>query len=46
MGPLGLGELVGPGDPLRVEHNPTGAQLTSSSPEHDASLVSVPLREQ
>lgn len=46
VGPLGLGELVGPGDPLRVEHNPTGAQLTSSSPEHDASLVSVPLREQ
>lgn len=33
-------------DPLYIEHNPSGAQLTFSSPEHDPSFVSVPLREQ
>ncbi|MBV1935570.1 alpha/beta fold hydrolase [Streptomyces sp. BV286] len=33
-------------DPLYIEHNPTGAQLTFSSPETDPSYVSVPLREQ
>ncbi|MBT2408398.1 MULTISPECIES: CocE/NonD family hydrolase [unclassified Streptomyces] len=33
-------------DPLYVEHNPTGAQLTFSSPRTDPSYVSVPLREQ
>ncbi|AVH55532.1 MULTISPECIES: CocE/NonD family hydrolase [Streptomyces] len=33
-------------DPLYIEHNPSGAQLTFSSPEHDPSYVSVPLREQ
>ncbi|MFE9834217.1 alpha/beta fold hydrolase [Streptomyces sp. NPDC005551] len=33
-------------DPLYIEHNPTGAQLTFSSPEHDPSYVTVPLREQ
>ncbi|MEU6121576.1 alpha/beta fold hydrolase [Streptomyces sp. NPDC047123] len=33
-------------DPLYIEHNPTGAQLTFSSPEADPSYVSVPLREQ
>ncbi|MFE2534868.1 CocE/NonD family hydrolase [Streptomyces sp. NPDC059371] len=33
-------------DPLYMEHNPSGAQLTFSSPEHDPSYVSVPLREQ
>ncbi|MFC8506652.1 CocE/NonD family hydrolase [Streptomyces sp. NPDC057411] len=31
-------------DPLYVEHNPTGAQLTFSSPAADPSYVSVPLR--
>lgn len=31
-------------DPLYIEHNPTGAQLTFSSPEADPSYVSVPLR--
>ncbi|WP_371668347.1 alpha/beta fold hydrolase [Streptomyces sp. NBC_00289] len=33
-------------DPLYLEHNPSGAQLTFSSPETDPSYVSVPLREQ
>ncbi|MFE2881552.1 CocE/NonD family hydrolase [Streptomyces sp. NPDC059272] len=33
-------------DPLYVEHNPTGAQLTFSSPANDPSYVSIPLREQ
>ncbi|MGW0824778.1 alpha/beta fold hydrolase [Streptomyces sp. NPDC002845] len=33
-------------DPLYTEHNPSGAQLTFSSPPHDPSYVSVPLREQ
>ncbi|MFD9887598.1 alpha/beta fold hydrolase [Streptomyces alboflavus] len=33
-------------DPLYVEHNPSGAQLTFSSPGTDPSYVSVPLREQ
>ncbi|MHC0431909.1 CocE/NonD family hydrolase [Streptomyces sp. O3] len=32
-------------DPLYIEHNPTGAQLTFSSPATDPSYVSVPLRE-
>lgn len=32
-------------DPLYIEHNPTGAQLTFSSPESDLSYLSVPLRE-
>ncbi|MEU3482732.1 CocE/NonD family hydrolase [Streptomyces sp. NPDC033754] len=32
-------------DPLYIEHNPTGAQLTFSSPWADPSYVSVPLRE-
>ncbi|WP_128379948.1 alpha/beta fold hydrolase [Streptomyces cavernae] len=31
-------------DPLYIEHNPSGAQLTFSSPRHDPSYVSVPLR--
>ncbi|WP_033326738.1 alpha/beta fold hydrolase [Streptomyces yerevanensis] len=30
-------------DPLYIEHNPTGAQLTFSSPAADPSYVSVPL---
>ncbi|MDX3859989.1 CocE/NonD family hydrolase [Streptomyces europaeiscabiei] len=33
-------------DPLYIEHNPTGAQLTFSSPPNDPSYVSIPLREQ
>jgi predicted acyl esterase len=33
-------------DPLYMEHNPSGAQLTFSSPANDPSYVSVPLREQ
>ncbi|GAA1359552.1 hypothetical protein GCM10009612_32010 [Streptomyces beijiangensis] len=31
-------------DPLRIEHNPTGAQLTFSSPATDPFCLSVPLR--
>ncbi|WP_329415053.1 alpha/beta fold hydrolase [Streptomyces sp. NBC_00704] len=33
-------------DPLYMEHNPSGARLTFSSPASDPSYVSVPLREQ
>ncbi|MFF3328232.1 CocE/NonD family hydrolase [Streptomyces sp. NPDC002888] len=33
-------------DPLYIEHNPSGAQLTFSSPANDPSYVSIPLREQ
>ncbi|MFB7509266.1 CocE/NonD family hydrolase [Streptomyces broussonetiae] len=33
-------------DPLYIEHNPSGAQLTFSSPPDDPSYVSVPVREQ
>ncbi|MFJ3641547.1 alpha/beta fold hydrolase [Streptomyces sp. NPDC090108] len=33
-------------DPLYTEHNPSGAQLTFSSPQDDPSYVSVPVREQ
>ncbi|MEU0331799.1 alpha/beta fold hydrolase [Streptomyces sp. NPDC006193] len=33
-------------DPLYSEHNPSGAQLTFSSPADDPSYVSVPVREQ
>ncbi|MER6953396.1 alpha/beta fold hydrolase [Streptomyces sp. NPDC000618] len=33
-------------DPLYLEHNPSGARLTFSSPTNDPSYVSVPLREQ
>jgi predicted acyl esterase len=32
-------------DPLYIEHNPSGARLTFSSPSSDPSYVSVPLRE-
>ncbi|MEV6650882.1 CocE/NonD family hydrolase [Streptomyces sp. NPDC051219] len=32
-------------DPLYIEHNPSGAQLTFSSPTADPSYLSVPLRE-
>ncbi|MGW1721874.1 alpha/beta fold hydrolase [Streptomyces sp. NPDC002306] len=33
-------------DPLYIEHNPSGARLTFSSPADDPSYVTVPLREQ
>jgi hypothetical protein len=33
-------------DPLHIEHNPSGAQLTFPSPPNDPSYASVPLREQ
>ncbi|CAM5530019.1 CocE/NonD family hydrolase [Streptomyces aurantiogriseus] len=33
-------------DPLYLEHNPSGARLTFSSPANDPSYVSIPLREQ
>ncbi|MFE3853944.1 alpha/beta fold hydrolase [Streptomyces griseorubiginosus] len=33
-------------DPLYIEHNPSGAQLTFSSSANDPSYVSIPLREQ
>lgn len=33
-------------DPLYIEHNPSGARLTFSSPASDPSYVSIPLREQ
>jgi predicted acyl esterase len=33
-------------DPLYIEHNPSGAQLTFSSPADDPSYVSIPLRKQ
>lgn len=32
-------------DPLYIEHNPAGAQLTFSSPRTDPSYLTVPLRE-
>ncbi|NBE50780.1 CocE/NonD family hydrolase [Streptomyces boluensis] len=41
-----LAVVVDTADPLYIEHNPTGAQLTFSSPAADPSYVSVPLREQ
>ncbi|MFJ3337033.1 CocE/NonD family hydrolase [Streptomyces sp. NPDC086766] len=41
-----LAMVVDTVDPLYIEHNPSGAQLTFSSPADDPSYVSVPLREQ
>ncbi|MFJ8667140.1 alpha/beta fold hydrolase [Streptomyces sp. NPDC093600] len=41
-----LAVVVDTVDPLYIEHNPTGAQLTFSSPPADPSYVSVPLREE
>ncbi|GGZ69879.1 hypothetical protein GCM10010344_41060 [Streptomyces bluensis] len=41
-----LALVVNTVDPLRIEHNPSGAQLTFSSPRRGSSYVSVPLREQ
>ncbi|WP_184572967.1 CocE/NonD family hydrolase [Streptomyces zagrosensis] len=40
-----LAVVVDTVDPLYVEHNPKGAQLTFSSPQHDPSYVSVPIDE-
>lgn len=40
-----LAVVVDTVDPLYIEHNPTGAQLTFSSPEADPSYLSVPLRQ-
>ncbi|WP_327352304.1 alpha/beta fold hydrolase [Streptomyces sp. NBC_01304] len=40
-----LAVVVDTVDPLYIEHNPTGAQLTFSSPAADPSYLSVPLRE-
>ena len=39
-----LAVVVDTVDPLYIEHNPTGARLTFSSPAGDPSYVSVPLR--
>ncbi|MGW2013643.1 alpha/beta fold hydrolase [Streptomyces sp. NPDC001927] len=39
-----LAVVVDTVDPLYIEHNPTGAQLTFSSPAADPSYLSVPLR--
>ncbi|MFJ9819137.1 alpha/beta fold hydrolase [Streptomyces sp. NPDC101151] len=41
-----LAMVVDTVDPLYIEHNPSGAQLTFSSPANDPSYVSVPMREQ
>ncbi|MCS0600062.1 CocE/NonD family hydrolase [Streptomyces sp. LP11] len=41
-----LAVVVDTVDPLYTEHNPSGAQLTFSSPPDDPSYVSVPVREQ
>ncbi|MEU3301728.1 alpha/beta fold hydrolase [Streptomyces sp. NPDC006678] len=41
-----LAVVVDTVDPLYIEHNPSGAQLTFSSPAADPSYLSVPLREQ
>ncbi|MEV6394351.1 alpha/beta fold hydrolase [Streptomyces sp. NPDC051907] len=40
-----LAVVVDTVDPLYIEHNPTGAQLTFSSSAADPSYLSVPLRE-
>ncbi|MEU0371391.1 alpha/beta fold hydrolase [Streptomyces sp. NPDC006283] len=41
-----LAVVVDTVDPLYIEHNPTGAQLTFSSPAADPSYLSVPLRQE
>ncbi|MEU9855545.1 alpha/beta fold hydrolase [Streptomyces sp. NPDC047974] len=41
-----LAVVVDTVDPLYIEHNPAGAQLTFSSPASDPSYLSVPLREE
>ncbi|MGW7489860.1 alpha/beta fold hydrolase [Streptomyces sp. NPDC054786] len=40
-----LAVVVDTVDPLYIEHNPSGARLTFSSPANDPSYVSVPVRE-
>jgi predicted acyl esterase len=40
-----LAVVVDTVDPLYIEHNPAGAQLTFSSPAADPSYLSVPLRQ-
>ncbi|MGW1378156.1 alpha/beta fold hydrolase [Streptomyces sp. NPDC002446] len=40
-----LAVVVDTVDPLYIEHNPSGARLTFSSPENDPSYVSVPVRD-
>ncbi|RXS87844.1 acyl esterase [Streptomyces sp. TM32] len=40
-----LAVVVDTVDPLYIEHNPSGARLTFSSPEDDPSYVSVPVRD-
>ncbi|MGY3678755.1 hypothetical protein ACVWXU_002378 [Streptomyces sp. TE33382] len=40
-----LAPVTGTVDPLYVEHNPTGAQLTFSSPGTDPGCLPVPPRE-
>ncbi len=40
-----LAVVVDTVDPLYIEHNPSGAQLTFSSPADDPGHVSVPVRE-
>lgn len=41
-----LAVVVDTVDPLYIEHNPGGAQLTFSSPAADPSYLSVPLRQE
>jgi predicted acyl esterase len=41
-----LAVVVDTVDPLYIEHNPAGAQLTFSSPAADPSYLSVPLRKE
>jgi predicted acyl esterase len=41
-----LAVVVDTVDPLYIEHNPSGAQLTFSSPAADPSYLSVPLRQE
>ncbi|MFD4139904.1 alpha/beta fold hydrolase [Streptomyces sp. NPDC058572] len=41
-----LAVIIDTVDPLYIEHNPSGAQLTFSSPAADPSYLSVPLRKE
>ena len=40
-----LAVVVDTVDPLYIEHNPSGARLTFSSPASDPSYMSVPVRD-
>ncbi|MGW7557168.1 CocE/NonD family hydrolase C-terminal non-catalytic domain-containing protein, partial [Streptomyces rimosus] len=40
-----LAVVVDSVDPLYIEHNPSGAKLTFSSPADDPSWLSVPVRD-